>query len=436
MVDVDPSAHAGRLSLAAAVRQTLDRLDVGVVVQAGDGAIVDANPAAARLLGLTMDQLLGRDSFDPRWRAVGEDGEVMPGDRHPAMVALAQEREVLDALLGVEVPGRGLRWLSVSAYPIRERADDPASSVAGVTAVFRDVSDLARADAALRTWERRYRLAAELAPVGVGIFSADGRVIRANRAFERLFQRSEQQMQAGPWWRVLPVRESGSFRPLATALMSGERESVSAELELTTDPPRFVRVDVGALATPDSAPEAVAVVEDITEEVERRTQLERRADHDALTGLLHLRSLLERAPGRDWNTAMAAVFVDIDHFKDINDTFGHAAGDTVLTDLAERLAAQVRSDDLAARAGGDEFVLLLRSVPRPSVAEAIAGRMVTAARVPVLTPVGAVSATVSVGLAVAEPGTPVGELLRRADRAMYAAKAAGRDRVVVDHDGS
>jgi diguanylate cyclase (GGDEF)-like protein/PAS domain S-box-containing protein len=413
--------------LLAAVDVALDHIDLGVVRHDADGIIVAANATAAILLGLTRDQLLGRDSFDPRWRALGEDGQVMPGDQHPAMVALATGREVRDATLGVEVPERGLRWLSVSAFPVPAGPGE-SGVTGGVTAVFRDITATAQGDRALRTWEQRYRLAAELAPVGIAILSHDGFVLRANRAFTELFQTAEAVLQRAPWHRVLPIRDPESFRPLTAALLAGERSQVTVQVALTTAPVRHARIHVGVVIIPDQPFEFVVVAEDVTEEVARRDQLERRADHDALTGLLNLPALLRRAPSGADAGPMAAVFVDVDAFKQVNDEHGHAAGDAVLVAIARRILTEVRHGDLVARAGGDEFVLLLPGIDADH-AIIVAERIVASARRSVRGPAGPILATVSAGVAMSEGDATVGDVMRRADRAMYVAKAQGRDRL-------
>jgi diguanylate cyclase (GGDEF)-like protein len=162
--------------------------------------------------------------------------------------------------------------------------------------------------------------------------------------------------------------------------------------------------------------------------------LTRQANHDPLTGLANravfqtrLAGALNRPERRDGSQAV--LLVDLDDFKDVNDTMGHAAGDTLLGAVAERLEATVRPGDLVARLGGDEFALLLDGIPDVAAALAVAERAVAALAAPVeingtLAHVGA-----SVGLAMRHPDSDPESLMREADVAMYTAKGRGKNRV-------
>jgi diguanylate cyclase (GGDEF)-like protein len=162
--------------------------------------------------------------------------------------------------------------------------------------------------------------------------------------------------------------------------------------------------------------------------------LTRQANHDSLTGLANraaFRARLEAALARPERRSgtLAVLFVDLDDFKDVNDTLGHAAGDDLLSVVAARLAATVRSGDLVARLGGDEFALLLDGVPDPAVALAVAERTVTALAAPVEINGTWVHVGASVGLAMRHDDSDPESLMREADVAMYTAKGRGKNRV-------
>lgn len=131
-------AQAAELEATEArLRGALDSMTEGVVVQvAGTGAIVDWNPAAERILGLTSDQIAGRTSLDPRWRTVARDGAPLPGERHPAMRVLATGEPATD-LMGVHTPDGILRWVDVRAVPVR---DEATGVVTAAIATFTDVT--------------------------------------------------------------------------------------------------------------------------------------------------------------------------------------------------------------------------------------------------------------------------------------------------------
>lgn len=169
----------------------------------------------------------------------------------------------------------------------------------------------------------------------------------------------------------------------------------------------------------------------INERLQR--ELRRMATRDPLTGLVNRREL-ERSAAlllRDPRAALGVVAIDADHFKRINDTFGHDAGDRVLVALAGRLQSAARPDDVVGRLGGEEFVMLL-----PGIDAAEALRLAEAARDavaghPVAIDGRTLDVTVSIGVAMREGEASLVDLLRTADRAMYVAKTEGRNRVVV-----
>ncbi|TQS44875.1 GGDEF domain-containing protein [Cryptosporangium phraense] len=180
-------------------------------------------------------------------------------------------------------------------------------------------------------------------------------------------------------------------------------------------------------------------VAEALQRLELTAELTFRAYHDPLTGLAN-RALLEsrledaltridtspgagRAPARPGSVAL--LLLDLDGFKQVNDVHGHPAGDELLRRIAERLRACVRDTDTVARLGGDEFAILLTGVDDQGLVEATADRVVAAIREPIDVESARVSVGVSVGVAVAEPGGPVGvrELVRAGDQAMYHRKS-------------
>jgi diguanylate cyclase (GGDEF)-like protein len=151
------------------------------------------------------------------------------------------------------------------------------------------------------------------------------------------------------------------------------------------------------------------------------------AEHDALTGLANRRVLADRL-GRNGHTVL--LYVDLDGFKAVNDTYGHAAGDAVLTEVARRLHDTVRTGDLVARLGGDEFAILCGGLDLPG-AEQLAWRLVGAVEEPVMVDGHRLRVGASIGVAAAVVLGDGEELLLRADHAMLDAKRAGRGRVVL-----
>lgn len=177
----------------------------------------------------------------------------------------------------------------------------------------------------------------------------------------------------------------------------------------------------------------VAIFFDLTHRAKTEERLMRLATHDALTDLPNRMLLDERVEqavlrARRGQKRVAVLFVDLDHFKDINDTHGHAAGDEVLKIIAQRLRTAVRDIDTVARIGGDEFVLVLEDMAGPEAAVAIAEKLLHAVAAPFELDSITVALTPSIGIAFyPDDGQDTATLLAHADEAMYQAKQAGRN---------
>jgi diguanylate cyclase (GGDEF)-like protein/PAS domain S-box-containing protein len=177
------------------------------------------------------------------------------------------------------------------------------------------------------------------------------------------------------------------------------------------------------------------IARDISERKEVEKEMAYRAWHDHLTGLPNRTQLADRleesiAGARQNDTGMAVIFVDLDGFKFINDTLGHEAGDDLLQQVAQRLSVCVRHNDLLARMGGDEFMLVVNGVDDEQIALGIAERLGAALRDPFFLAHHELVVTASMGISVyPRDGTDASTLRRNADTAMYAAKHSGKDRI-------
>lgn len=234
--------------------------------------------------------------------------------------------------------------------------------------------------------------------------------------------------------------DAGEARSIAMIPLTHRGKLLGSINLCSTDPQRFTR---------DHASDFLAhlgiIASFCIENTINRSRLMRSGFTDVLTGwnnrrYLALRLGEELARARRDGTRLVCLMLDIDYFKRVNDTWGHAAGDAVLKEIAQRVESQVRASDVAARYGGEEFVILL---PDTNIGAAthLAERVRTAiAASPFTLPHGeSVTITASIGIAEACPGPgdkdlkTVGDsLLARADVALYAAKSAGRDRVMVE----
>lgn len=226
------------------------------------------------------------------------------------------------------------------------------------------------------------------------------------------------------------------FEATLGRVRSGERDEDTIEVQfITPDEERvWLRITGRAERRPDgTAFRITGLTRDITEEREASERIEQLAHYDSLTGLPNRFQFREIAAGaianaRRSGAALALLFIDLDRFKNVNDSLGHEAGDQLLLDIAGRIRACVRTGDVVARQGGDEFLVLLRELKRPEDAGRVARKLIESIGKPVSLGDAEVKVGASIGIALfGETNNNLEALLRAADTAMYAAKEAGRN---------
>jgi PAS domain S-box-containing protein len=164
----------------------------GVVVQRADGAILSCNEAAERILGLTVDQMMGRTSVDPQWRSIHEDGSPFPGETHPAMVTLRTGEPLQNVVMGVHQPGGALRWLAINSQPLTRTGE--ALPYAVVT-TFRDITERKQRERDLLEARQRYYALFEQAHDAVFILDLNGRHLEANQRAADMMGYSVEEIQ-------------------------------------------------------------------------------------------------------------------------------------------------------------------------------------------------------------------------------------------------
>jgi len=304
---------------------------------------------------------------------------------------------------------------------------------------------------------------------GASVMSFDGtrpRFVRASRPLLVGVEALQESLQSGPCHDCIvggqpvaapDIADAGRW-PEFTALAADAGLHSVLAVPLRSRGRSWGALDLYRLAVSDWTPAEVSaaqlladvavsyVVMAVDRDAARTAQQERarRSLHDQLTGLPNRGLLFDRiehalTAARRHGTAVAVLFIDLDRFKDVNDTFGHAAGDVVLATVADRLARTLRQGDTVARLAGDEFVLLCEDVSRAGTAtpldtlQTVTDRVRAALAEPI--PVAGVDLVVSasIGVAVADDQLAAVDLLHDADTAMYRAKSEGRNRVAV-HD--
>lgn len=397
--------------LLAAVRD-----DAGRIV---DFTYADVNEAACDYMQMTPDELLGARVL-----------EVLPGQAASGMLALyaaaveSGEPLVLDDYgYSHEILGSDRR------YDIRGVKVGDALSF-----TWRDVTERSEIARRIAESEERYRLIAENSS-DVVLRLRDDVILWASPSLRSLLGWEPEDWVGTALTDYLPAEDISRFAAASARVAAGEIAYTRYRVRGRDGTLHWVDASAKSFLDQSGQVDGVAASLSLADEVVRvEEELRRQARFDPLTGLLNRQEALGLLDGmmhdrRSPGTQTALLYCDIDNFKDINDSMGHAAGDDVLRALAERLTAAVRQVDSVARIGGDELLLVLPGLHTMDEAIALAERVGPAARAPITTAGGRVSATLSVGVTMLRPDEHPDDAIARADRAMYEAKADGGDRI-------
>jgi diguanylate cyclase (GGDEF)-like protein/PAS domain S-box-containing protein len=415
------------LAQRARLRTVLATAEDAFVGMDAGGRITDWNRAAGDIFGWTAREVIGRPL-----------AEVLVPERlreaHTAGLArfLAAGERTLPArveLTGLHRDGREVPVEMSLATVWWEGAWH-------FHAFLRDVSDRHAAQAALVEAERRFRVAFDLAPVGMALTSLEagdlGRLVRVNRALSTILGYTVGELEERTLVDVAHPEDRASLRDLTRRLHEGRSvEDVTFEKRCLHADGHLLWVEMHATAIDDGVGAhhyAVAQVDDITDRRAESERLTALALQDPLTGLANralLSDRLHQALTRTARTGRPVVLLmcDLDGFKPVNDTYGHAAGDEILREVATRLREVVRSGDTVARIGGDEFVILCEDLDDDTADDA--GRRIEErlGRPYTLGDGTTVRLGASVGAATgAGPGLEARALLALADGRMYEAK--------------
>lgn len=256
-------------------RALFENMDLGVVYHDAVGAIATANPAACRILGLTLDQMRGRDPFDPRWHAVREDGSHFPGDEHPGMVAMRTGQRVHDVIMGIQTGSDAkARWLLVHAVPEFNAGE---ARPYRAFSIFADITERRQSQLALEASEAKFRRLLEMVPLPLGHADKDGRIAFTNERFLRTFGYAPAEVPTvEAWWqRAYPDPQYRA--ELMTLWERALRQAVATNGEIAATESRITCKD-GSVRTVEISgmvlgEETLVAFVDITERVETERKL-------------------------------------------------------------------------------------------------------------------------------------------------------------------
>jgi diguanylate cyclase (GGDEF)-like protein len=437
-----------RVSLTGA--GALTGVVLGLAIQAQPWAVVLAVPGMVlerRLISARFDALHDRSRMEGlyevtleanrglRQHAVLETilGSVRRLLRSPQVVLTAED-PAPGQLAAAMIVGGAQQWLVASGRRREEPFDDADQGLLRALAAVGSGA-LSNAELYQQVHVERERLASITLNIGEGVcaIAADGSLTFVNPAARDMIE--------------LPPLGDGGELPLADGapqapgfLLDPAREAMRTGHTVREDDARFrskdgatipVAYTASAVMSDGSPSGAVIAFRDITERKAFEDELHHHAFYDSLTGLANRRLLVEHLDQALQRSSLdrkthALIFVDVDRFKSINDSLGHVTGDEFLVAIGVRLKGVVRGNDLLARFGGDEFVVLLEDIAGVDEAVVAARRICQAVAQPMILPDGyEMVATVSVGIALTAPGMTADDVLRDADVAMYDAKTKG-----------
>ena len=415
-------AEQERSTLAAIVESSEDAITSVTL----DGTIESWNRGAEKVYGYAADEMKGRNL-----------SILVPADRRDeqrkTLERIRQGEGVTDyETVRVRKDGQRID-ISLTMSPVK----DAAGQIIGASGIGRDITERKQAEEALRIAAITFQT-----QEGIMITDRGARIERVNRAFTKLTGYSADEVIG----RTPALLKSGRhdqqfYQEMWEAL--GRENYWQGELwNRRKDGEVYpVRMTISAVQASDGrVTHYVGSFADITHRKEAEAQLHRLAFYDPLTELPNRRLLLERlrqafaASARNGQHG-AILFIDLDHFKTLNDTKGHDVGDQLLTEVAVRLLACVRGDDSVARLGGDEFVVMLEDLSKQQDtaakrAEAVAEKIRTAVAQPYAIGGHEYHSTASIGVSLFfDHMESAEEVLKRADTALYRAKAGGRNTV-------
>lgn len=413
-------------------RCIFDALEQSVALTSVNGTVLLLNGAAERLLGYTAQELTDVVQSG-RWEVFREDGTLVPHDERPIRRTIATGQPVRDEILVLHTRAGRPVTLRVATQPVH----DVDGVLTRVVTAFSDVTAERATARELARTQARFEALVEQSTDLICLIDATGSLVYASPAAERLLGFSDVSFLGHAFTEFLHPDDVGGVLETYQRLLKSPGAVEFVETRVATAEGGWRHMEIAATNRFDdpAVRGVVANARDVTERAETAARLVWQAFHDPLTGLANRALLLDRlgnALDRSRRSARtsALMFIDLDDFKLVNDTLGHEAGDQLLIEVADRLSSLVRVGDTVARLGGDEFIILADSLESPDEAIAIARRINTLLRQPIVLGTHELSVSASIGLAFDQEHEP-DRLLREADNALYRAKAMGKGRYEV-----
>ena len=398
-----------------------------------EGTLVEANRISLAFAAVDREGVVWRPFWETPWW--GSDASVREQLRQAT--DLAAEGEPIRYEVEIWGAEGQVLTLDFTLRPYREAGGE----ITLLIAEGRDLTESRDAQHTLEASERKYVTVLNALDEGIVLQDRDHRIGAINDSARRILAidpESPQLRGEAPFeWRALAKDEQElppDRHPTALSLTTGMPQRAVVGVRHGSDI-RWIDVTTRPLSNDDEAsPYAVLTsFSDVTELRQQREVLQHQAQHDGLTNLPNRKSFFDalQEATNDSGGRYSVMYLDLDGFKDVNDTLGHAAGDQLLIRLARRLERCVRPNDLVARLAGDEFAVLLRRVKSAKNAVRIAERILTQAHAPFSLSDGRAIVSTSIGIAVGNHQDDPERVVHDADFALRHAKTSGKDRYAI-----
>lgn len=396
-------------------------LPFGVLLYNADGKLCAVNRMAEAILGLNEQQLIELHPNAAYWHVIDETGRPVQDAEIPPQLCLKTGKTIHNVVYGLHVPHQPeMIWINIHAIPLSE---DEGKQLSGVYVVFEEITEKKRMEQGLENI---------LNSIGDGFFACDERwdIIYMNPQLEKMLSVSAKNLIGKNFWQAFPD-VIGTDREVAYKNVA--KGATKAFEHYYVNQERWFHYR----CYPRLGGGICVYMLDVTQGKRMETLLRNQAYTDSLTGLFsrgHFMALAETELQRAvrYTTALSMLMLDIDYFKQINDSYGHKVGDQVLKLFALVCRRELRDVDLIGRIGGEEFAVLLPQTNQTQALEVAQRLCNELAKASLLThDKQLVTFTVSVGVLSLNPAqfNTIDSLLMLADQAMYEAKSKGRNRV-------
>jgi diguanylate cyclase (GGDEF)-like protein/PAS domain S-box-containing protein len=392
-----------------------------------EGRFTFANTQFCATIGKRLEEILGRSDYDLFPAALAR--KYQEDDRK-----IIKSGKTFETVEEHHPPGKDMLYVRVVKTPIQ----DARGYVVGVQGMFWDVTDLHHAQKALESSEQRYALAAAGANDGLWDWDLRTGEVYYGPRWKSMIGFTEDEIGKSPeeWMKRVHPEDLEKLKTDLASHVLGKTAHFENEHRMLHRDGGYrwmLSRGVGVRARNGKAIRLAGSQTDITDRKRFEEQLAQQAFYDPLTGLPNRALFLDRLAlavtraRRRRSSMFSILFLDVDRFKDVNDSLGHLKGDLLLTAIARRLETCVRPGDTVARLGGDEFTLLLDDMRDAADAVQVADRILEQMRMPFILEGHEVFATVSIGIAPGAHYDKSDDLLRDADTAMYRAKERGKN---------